>query len=113
MDRQNDSATIFVAADSRIDYESSAAFQRSLLDALGDACGALVIDFSAVEYISSVGLSALVVAAKKSQAAGGHIAVACLQPLVREIFEISRFDLLIPIFESVDEARAGIARGGA
>jgi anti-sigma B factor antagonist len=64
----------------------------------------LVLDFSKVDYISSVGLRVLMLAAKKAREQEGMIVVAALQPVVREIFEISRFNLVFQCFGSVREA---------
>jgi anti-anti-sigma factor len=64
----------------------------------------LVLDFSKVDYISSVGLRVLMLAAKKVREQDGTIVVAALQPVVREIFEISRFNLVFQCFGTVREA---------
>jgi anti-sigma B factor antagonist len=64
----------------------------------------LVLDFSKVDYISSVGLRVLMLAAKKVREQEGSIVVAALQPVVEEIFEISRFNLVFQCFGTVREA---------
>ncbi len=97
-------------AEHRIDYDSAAGFQEQLLAALGDGAATVIVDLAQVEMISSVGLRAFVVAAKKSKAAGGTLVVSGLQPVVREVFEISRFDALFPLFETVEGARAALER---
>jgi len=72
----------------------------------------LVLDFSGVDYISSVGLRVLMLAAKHAREQGGTIVVAALQPVVREIFEISRFNLIFECFGSVREALAKVSPEG-
>ena len=69
----------------------------------------LVLDFSGVDYISSVGLRVLMLAAKTAREQDGTIVVAGLQPVVREIFEISRFNLVFQCYETVREALAKIS----
>jgi anti-anti-sigma regulatory factor len=44
------------------------------------------------------------VAHKQARAQGGRLAIVGLTPLVREVFEISRFDQVFEIFASVEEA---------
>ena len=89
----------------RIDFETCEAFGSQLGAALGeDAAQTVVVDLSAVEFMSSVGLRELVVASKKSTAAGGTIVITGLQPLVREVFTISRFDLLFPLYDTTRDA---------
>ena len=88
----------------RIDHQSAAQFEAALaplVKAAGSSRGALVLDFSGIEYISSVGLRVLMIAAKELRAAGAKIAVADLRPVVAEIFAISRFDRVLGVFPSV------------
>jgi anti-anti-sigma factor len=92
----------------RIDNDTSPDFQRGMRDCLAAAGTALVIDFAAVEFISSAGLGALLSAADLAKSSGGHVGVACLRPLVQEIFAISRFTHVLPIFGTVAEAVAGL-----
>ena len=72
----------------------------------------LVLDFSKVDYISSVGLRVLMLASKKAREQEGLIVVAALQPVVREIFEISRFNLVFQCFGTVREALAKVSDAG-
>ena len=101
-------ADIVVAAPAgRIDHASATKLTESLAPLIGQGPAGnagLIIDLSGVEYISSVGLRALLVAAKSLDARGGAIAVAALQPLVAEIFAISRFDKVIDVRPSVRAA---------
>ena|SRR5580704_5562883 len=91
-----------------LDNDTSPLFQTRLLEVVGTGDGRVLIDFSGVEYISSAGLRALMAASKKTKAAGGRIAVAALQPMVKEIFEISRFSLVVPVYETSAEATAAL-----
>lgn len=65
---------------------------------------ALLLDFSAVDYISSAGLRVLMMASRRAKAQQGTFAIAALQPLVQEVFAISRFNLIVPCYASVDAA---------
>jgi len=67
----------------------------------------VLLDFVGVEYISSVGLRVLMLASKQAKTQGGSIGVAALQPAVKEIFDISRFTMVLDVFPSV---REGLAR---
>jgi len=62
-----------------------------------------------VEYISSVGLRVLMLASKQSKAQGCTLAVCGLQPVVREIFAISRFDLVLQVFPTLHETLAALS----
>ena len=65
-----------------------------------------MIDFSAVEYISSVGLRVLMIAAKKMREREAPLLVAAPQSVVAEIFAISRFDRILTVTATLDEAMA-------
>jgi anti-anti-sigma factor len=89
----------------RIDNLTSAAFQDRLLVAVRAGAADVVVDFTAVEYISSAGLRALM-AASKLKPKERRIVVAALNSVVGEIFAISRFSEVIPVFDSVAAAIA-------
>ena len=97
----------------RIDHASAEAFKVALGPHLaGSGPGRpLVLDLSAVDYIASIGLRVLMLASRQARAQGGSIAIAALQPLVREIFEISKFTLVFPCFPTVAEALAHVGAG--
>lgn len=88
----------------RINNDTSTSFQPKLLESVAPAGSKVLIDFSAVEYISSAGLRALMMASKQSKANNGHLAVAGLTPMVKEIFAISRFSMVVQVFETRAEA---------
>ena len=99
-----------VAAAGRVDQSSSAAFEAALAPLWGRAdVAALVLDFTAVAYISSVGLRVLMIAARQVRGRHARIAIAGLQPVVAEIFGISRFDKVLEVFPSVRDALAAVS----
>jgi anti-sigma B factor antagonist/stage II sporulation protein AA (anti-sigma F factor antagonist) len=95
----------------RIDHASADAFKTALAPHLAQSGPAqpLVLDLGAVDYIASVGLRVLMLASRQVRTQGGTIAVAALAPLVREIFEISKFTLVFPCFTTVADALADLA----
>jgi anti-anti-sigma factor len=101
--------TVVVSPAGRIDQSSAEAFQAALAPHL-QRCAAgqdrLVLDLSALEYISSAGLRILMLAARQCKAQKGVLILTGLQPLVREIFEISKFTMVFTITPSLDEALA-------
>ena len=101
--------TIVVAPAGRIDHRSAAELEAALTPLLADAAarqGPLVLDFSAVEYISSVGLRVLMIAARQMRAAQARLGVAALQSVVAEIFTISRFDKVLAVSPTLEAALA-------
>ena len=88
----------------RIDLSNADLFKEVLLEAVAAAKAAVILDLSAIEYVSSAGLRSLIIASKAAAARGVRVGVAALQPIVGEIFTISRFHLVVPRFETVREA---------
>jgi anti-sigma B factor antagonist len=101
-----------VSISGRIDHLSAGSLEDALAPYLRD-CGKescpMVVDLSGVDYVSSAGLRILMLAAKAMKTQGQGIVVAALQPVVQEIFEISRFDKVFEVFESTEAAVARLA----
>jgi anti-sigma B factor antagonist/stage II sporulation protein AA (anti-sigma F factor antagonist) len=73
----------------------------------------VLFDLSGLEYISSAGLRVLMLASKRIIPAGGRIGVAAPTAMVREVLQISRFDLVFPVFDTVEKGLASFAGGGS
>ena len=104
--------TVVVAPAGRIDQSNADAFQASLAPVLAQCATGkdrLVLDFSALEYISSAGLRVLMLAAKQAKAQGGTIVITALQPLVAEICQISRFTMVFTITPTLRDALARVS----
>jgi anti-anti-sigma factor len=104
-------SAVLVKADGRIDMSNAEAFGAVLAAAVPRAKSGLIVDMAGVDYISSAGLRALMIAFRAAKAAGKGFGVAALTPLVLEIFTISRFNLVFPLYGGVGEALEAV--GGA
>ena len=100
----------------RLDQDTCEAFRGDILRFVEDAAlggGAVVLDLSALEYVSSAGLRCFMLASRQAKAQRGRIFVAALQPMVAEIFAISHFNLVFQVFPSVKEALAAVSSEAA
>lgn len=94
----------------RLDQSSASALETALAPLWGrPEVAALVLDFTGIEYISSVGLRVLMIAARQMRGRHARIAVVGLQPVVAEIFSISRFDKVLEVFPTVRAALAALS----
>ena len=96
----------------RLDQDTCEAFRGQLMgfvDAAGRNGGAIVLDLSALEYVSSAGLRCFMLASRQAKAHHGRIFVAALQPMVSEIFEISHFNLVFQVFPTLGDAMAAVS----
>lgn len=100
---------IVLLPDGRLDQDTATPFQERLIEAVGGGNKAVIVDFSKIPYISSVGLRAIMIAAKQSKADGVSLSVAALTDTVREIFEISRFNFVVTVHESMRDAVAAVS----
>jgi anti-anti-sigma factor len=96
--------TALVRADGRIDMSNADAFKDALMSSVSTAQRAVIVDMGKVDYISSAGLRSLMIAFRSAKDAGKGFAIAALTPLVMEIFTISRFNLVFPLYGGVPEA---------
>ena len=92
----------------RLDSSSSPELERVLTEHLTAGVQRLVFDFSALEYISSAGLRVVLLAAKKLRVTRGKMALAGLQDIVREVFDMSGFLALFIVTATLDEACAKV-----
>lgn len=88
--------------DGRLDTATAAATEARLIALLEK--GGLIADLTEVRYVSSAGLRVLLKAAKQAKASSRSFSLVGLQAPVREVFEISGFDRIIPAFATRAEA---------
>lgn len=106
---------LIVRPEGRIDTNTSEELERWLAARLDGGIRRLVVDMSAVDYISSAGLRVFLMTVKKLRGNGGQFVLGGLNPSVRQIFELAGFLSIFAVEAGVDEAvaRATGAAGGA
>ena len=88
----------------KVDATSAPSVEQALVGVIDQGEKKLVIDCAGLDFISSAGLRSLLLAVKKMKATGGAIALAALQPHVKEVFDISGFSALFVIHGSKADA---------
>ncbi len=88
----------------RIDSRNALLFKEKVVDELMESDRALVLDFSGIDYISSAGLRVILELAKMYRG-DRSFSISGLSSSVREVFEISGFDQIIQIYNSLDQAK--------
>src|SRR5260370_12667860 len=104
--------TVVLLPEGRIDHATAEQFKAALaphLDTCAAGRGGVVIDMTGVEYISSVGLRVVMLASKQAKGQGCTLAVCGLQPVVREIFAIGRFDPVLQRFPTLHQSLAALS----
>ena len=78
-----------IALRGRLDTETAPTLDQRLDPLIASpAVTAALFDLAGLEYIGSAGIRVLIKARKTLEARGGGMAVANLQPMVRQVFEI-------------------------
>ena len=86
-----------------LDSGTSPEAQKSLESVVASA-KKVALDFFFFFYISSAGLRVLLGAAKQLRAKGGSLGMFGLNQSVREVFEISGFASILPVYQSETDA---------
>jgi len=95
---------LVISVKGRLDAVTSPSFDKEMEETLAEGETALVVDFEHLDYISSAGLRSILAVTKQLKARDGRIVLASLKDIVREVFEISGFNKIIPIYASREEA---------
>lgn len=96
--------TVVLAIKGRMDVIAALEYEKTIAACL--QCGDLkfVVDLDGLDYISSAGLRSLLTTAKKIKGAKGTANFCNVKGVVKEVFAMSGFDSILPVFNSVKEA---------
>src|ERR1700728_4183713 len=88
----------------RIDFESALDFEHHINAMIHEGGDRYIIELSQVELLSSAGLRGMLSTAKRN----ASLSLAAPSQVVRQVFEISHFNLLFKIFPTVQAAIAAL-----
>ena len=100
--QKEENGIVSIAIKGRLDADSSMEAERVVKEALGGEANRLLFNLGGLEYLSSAGLRVLLSAAKEMRRREGKIVLCALNEFVKEIFEVSGFQSLIPITDSIE-----------
>ena len=90
------------------DLANSTEVEEILAGAARDAQHPLVIDLTECAFIDSTGLATLLHGAKPAQNGESNVAMVSPGGEVRRLLALTAIDRTIPVFETLDEARAAV-----
>ena len=88
---QKSGDALIILMQGRLDAMNAPEFDQQAGALLEQGEMRLVVDFSALDYISSAGLRSMLMLAKKVQPAGGRMVLCGLGGMVAKVFEVSGF----------------------
>ncbi len=97
-----------VTLSGRLDAVTSPEFEKKVRELIGGGDSRFVIDLEGLDYISSAGLRVLLVMAKLVEEKGGTVCLAGVQGNVRSVFDMSRFNAIFRMEDTVAAAVAAL-----
>ena len=103
-----EAAATVVTITGRLDAVTAPQYEITVNELISGGEIAFVVDFDALDYISSAGLRGLLVMAKQLKGKGGQVRFANVKGTVKEVFDISGFGTIFQMDDSVATALAKI-----
>jgi anti-anti-sigma factor len=95
---------VIITVKGKLDVFTSPALEEKLRGLIAAEEKQVVVDLSEVDYISSSGLEAFLVGAKKAREISGQLALCGLKDQIRQIFDVTHFSSIFSIYPSQEEA---------
>ena len=90
----------------RLDALSAPEFEKALLELIDNGERKIILDFSELDFISTAGLSGILVLVRRMKVEKGELSVAALKGQVKKVFNISGLSSCMPVFDTVAAAEA-------
>lgn len=105
---EREGRTLTAKATGRVDGVNASEFEQTLRDAIEEEDAAVILDLAGITYLSSAGLRAILLTARSLSQRKAKFLLCSPSAPIREVFEISGFDKIIPVHDSHAEAVAAI-----
>ncbi len=92
-----------------ITEESVGPLRDAIAGALAAGSVKIALCFAEVDYIASAGIGMLVTMLKRARSARAELAICALRPEIRELFELTRLNLVFTLAESIASGRKALA----
>lgn len=101
---QRNEKTLLSLKEERLDAHNSGELKEYLQRLLENGTHVLVVDLSAVRFIDSSGLGALLSGYKNANLRQGSLVLSGLQPRVQSMFELTRLHRVFDIYPTLEAA---------
>ena len=108
---EGEHGTPLLAVHGQADLHTAPELRTAITNAIDGGAKGLVVDLSEATFIDSMTLGVLLGAVKRLRPTGGKVAIVCVDPHIRRIFEITLLDKVFSIHADRDAASA-VADGG-
>ena len=93
---------LMITIKGRLDAATANVADDAIKESMGEDCTRVLFNLNDLDYLSSGGLRVILGVAKDIKRKEGKLVLCSLHEFVKEIFEVSGFDSLIPIEETVE-----------
>ncbi len=108
VEKTNGEVTI-LELNGRLDSNTSKILEDKVMEVLGQGRKKLLMDFGDVDYINSTGLRVLLLALQQLKKNQGRLVLCSIKDYMKEVFEISGYTEIFPIFPDQGEGLKGFA----
>jgi len=91
-----------ITVNGRLDAATAPVADKVVKKILEGDCSRMLFDFSALDYLGSGGLRVILAAIKELRRKEGQVVLCSLPNFVKEIFEVSGFNSMVPIAKSLE-----------
>ena len=91
-----------ITVNGNLDVDTAPFADKIVKEILEGDCLQMLFDFSALDYLGSGGLRVILGAIKELRRKGGEVVLCSLPNFVKEIFEVSGFNSMVPIAKSLE-----------
>src|SRR3954454_15303070 len=103
-----DDRTVLLRVAGEIHATTAPAFSERLNETLANGTTGVILDLTGVEFIDSTGLSVLLNGLRRVTRVRGSMVLACANPTVLRLFEITKLDSTFDIVASFDGESARV-----
>ncbi|HRQ36989.1 MAG TPA: STAS domain-containing protein [Chloroflexota bacterium] len=100
-----------LSVNGRLDAATGPAFSQTIQEQIGAGYFRLVADLKKVDFMSSAGIKALVLAAQQARRQGGDLRIANARAHVKHILNLAGVDTIIKVYPNVVAATASYFPG--
>lgn len=99
-----DDGVAVLAVEGRINLVSAPDLRRAVQSAVDEGSARVAVDLSAVDFIDSSGLGALISGLKTARTAGGDLRLAAATAQVTSVLQLTNLDRILRVYPSPDDA---------
>lgn len=90
----------------KLDTNTAPVAENVITQLLNQGINKILMNFEALDYISSVGLRLVLFTAKQTKISGGDFGICSLNDTVYDILDISGFSIILKLYDTEEDALA-------